>query len=353
MSTAGTPDPTTEVRDEDGFDVGAVHTWLRGVSDVPDQPPGVRQFPAGASNLTYLLRYPDRELVLRRPPAGRKAASAHDMAREHRVQEALRPSFGRVPPMVGLCEDPAVLGDTFYVMERVPGTVLRRPLPEGVELPPAEAGALVGRVFDVLADLHAVDVDAAGLAPLGRGPGYVRRQVEGWSRRYRDARTDDVPDGEQVMAWLDASQPPDVAAVLIHNDFRLDNVVLGDAREVVAVLDWEMATVGDPLMDLGGALAYWVQEDDDDVMRLAARQPSDLPGMPSREQLVTRYGARTGVAVDDWPFYEAFGLFRLMVIAQQIWWRYSAGQTTNPMFAQLGMFVAYLEWRCRSRVGLA
>ena len=345
-------DEPRPVRDEDAFDVDALHAWLAQRVDGLTAPPEVRQFGGGASNLTYLLRYRDRALVLRRPPAGVKAASAHDMVREHRVQAALAPHYRHVPQMVALCTDPAVLGSDFYVMERVAGTILRGRLPEGMTLTPPQAGDLGERAFDALVELHAVDVDAAGLADLGKGRGYVGRQVTGWSERYRRARTDNVPDFEAVMGWLTEHQPQDVATVLVHNDFRLDNLVLSDDLRVVGVLDWEMATLGDPLMDLGGALAYWVQADDDDMFRLSRRQPSDLPGMPTRAEVVARYAERTGVAVTDWTFYEVFGLFRLAVIAQQIYYRFHHGQTTNEAFKDFWFFVGYLDERCRRIAGL-
>ena len=352
MTSAFTDQPR-DLRDEDAFDVEAVHAWLAPRVEGLTGPPEVKQYGGGASNLTYLLRYPDRDLVLRRPPAGHKAASAHDMAREYRVQERLRPVYRYVPTVLALCQDPAVLGADFYVMERVEGIILRGRLPEGLTLTEQQAGDLGERAFDALLELHQVDVEAAGLADLGKGAGYVARQVTGWSERFRRARTDNVPDFEAVMAWLAAEQPPDVATTLIHNDFRLDNLVLADDLRVVGVLDWEMATLGDPLMDLGGALAYWVQADDEDMMRVSKRQPSDLPGMPTRAQVVGRYAARTGIPVDDWTFYEVFGLFRLAVIAQQIYYRFHHGQTTNPAFESFWYFVTYLEERCRRIAGVA
>ena len=343
----------TEVRDEDAFDVGAVHAWLRGQTrQTPAEPPEVRQFGGGASNLTYLLRWPEREWVLRRPPAGHKAASAHDMVREHRVQAALAPHYRYVPRMVALCTDAAVIGSDFYVMEKVPGVILRRRLPEGMQLAPDDAHALGMRAFDALLELHGVDVQAAGLADLGKGRGYVGRQVAGWSERFRRARTDNVPDMEPVMAWLAANAPDDVATVLVHNDFRLDNLVLDDGLRVVGVLDWEMATLGDPLMDLGGALAYWVEAGDDELFRLSRRQPSDLPGMPTRAEIVRHYGERTGLDVSGWTFYEVFGLFRLAGIVQQIYYRFHHGQTTNPAFQDFGAFVQVLDDRCRRIAGV-
>lgn len=353
-----------EVRTEDSFDLDAFDPWLRSVlaalgdGDMPDGAPLVRQFPGGASNLTYLVRYPgaadrpDRDLVLRMPPRGTKAASAHNMRREFEIQLRLRAQFPTVPQVVVYApEQDSPLGCEFYVMERAEGVILRADLPPSVAANPA-AGALGSMLFDLLADLHSVDVEQAGLAEFYRGSGYVARQVEGWAGRYRASRTEDSPDGEAVMAWLAEHQPADVGARLIHGDWRFDNLVLSPQNLApVAVLDWELATVGDPLMDLGASLAYWVQANDDDFFQGFRRQPSTAPGMPTRRQIVERYLDRTGYPCDDWRFYEVFGLFRLAVIAQQIWYRYSTGQTSNPAFRQFGPAVDYLMWRCGDRIG--
>jgi aminoglycoside phosphotransferase (APT) family kinase protein len=353
-------DRTTDVRAEDAFDVDRVTDWLREHAgeawrDRLDGTPQVRQFPGGASNLTYLLSWPDDgpELVLRRPPSGVKAASAHDMGREFRIQSALEPVFPLVPEMVGHCEDPDVVGEPFYVMTRVDGVIPRRDL--GLDLTPEQTATLCGNVWDVLVDLHAVDLDASGLRDLGKGEGYVARQVAGWTKRLAAARTDDMGDWSDVTTWLDEQQPADVGTVLIHNDFRFDNLVLSptDPPRVAAVLDWEMATLGDPLMDLGGSMAYWVQDDDDEFFRQFRRQPSNAPGMWSREQVVAYYCERTGLSVtpEGWRFYEVFGLFRLAVIAQQIWYRYYHRQTTNEAYARFGPAVGQLERRCRRILG--
>ena len=293
------------VREEDAFDRAALHAWLvvnaPEVAAAADSPPFVEQFRGGASNLTYLIRYaddPGREFVLRRPPSGHKAASAHDMGREVTVQRQLRPLYPLVPTIHAFCEDPAVIGSEFYVMEHLVGTILRRDLPAGVTLSPEQARTLAETVIDAQADLHAIDPAAVGLESLGRGPGYVRRQVTGWSQRYRDSLTDDVPDAEDVMAWLDAEQPPDVGARLIHGDWRFDNLVLNlEEPSIVGVLDWEMATIGDPLMDLGASLAYWVTADDDAAIAALRRQPTHLPGMPTRDEYVRRY------LDDQWAFF--------------------------------------------------
>ncbi|MFZ5845827.1 MAG: phosphotransferase family protein [Actinomycetota bacterium] len=344
-----------EVRAEDAFDVAAVAAWLAAqdlepalaadLAGVPD----VRQFSSGASNLTYLLRYPARDLILRRPPAGQKARGAHDMAREFTIQARLRPVFRYVPQVVALCEDEGVIGSEFYVMERIEGTILGRDLPPGTDLSQSQVRRMCTGVLDRLVELHSVDAQAAGLGDLGKGRGYVARQVAGWSERYRRARTEDVPDFEQVMAWLDEHQPDDVGSCVIHNDYRFDNVVLDDDLEVRGILDWEMATLGDPLMDLGGALAYWVQADDDEVFAQFRRQPTHLPGMLTRAEVVDYYAERTGLTVtpEQWRFYEVFGLFRLAVIAQQIYYRYFHKQTTNEAFAIMGLAVGYLDQRCR------
>jgi aminoglycoside phosphotransferase (APT) family kinase protein len=352
-----------QVRDEDAFDVAAVAAWLRtqvGGEEVAagglDVEPEVRQFSGGASNLTYLLRYPGRDLILRRPPAGQKAKSAHDMGREFTIQSRLKPVFGYVPDMVAFCDDPAVIGSDFYVMERLEGTILRRDLPDGMTLSESEARRLCTDVLDRLVELHGVDADAAGLGDLGKGEGYVARQVAGWSDRFRRARTDNVGDYERVMRWLDEHQPDDVATCVIHNDFRFDNVVLAPgegALEVRGVLDWEMATLGDPLMDLGGALAYWVQADDDEFFSEFRRQPTHLPGMLTRREVVDYYAERTGRTVtgEQWTFYEVFGLFRLAVIAQQIYYRLHHGQTHNEAYRVFLPAVQYLEQRCLRLIG--
>jgi aminoglycoside phosphotransferase (APT) family kinase protein len=346
-------DGAREVRAEDSFDLTAMADWLREhapsrFTDSLLESPQVRQYAGGTSNLTYLLSYPRLDLILRRPPHGTKAASAHDVAREYRIQEALAPVYPYVPKMVALCRDESVMGSDFYVMERIQGTILRSRIPPELGLGEHAVRRLCKSAVDRLVELHAVDPALAGLAELGKGEGYVRRQVEGWSERFRAAHTWNVPNFERVMRWLSDRQPGDVAQRVIHNDFRLDNLVLapGDPERIAGVLDWELATVGDPLMDLGSALAYWVQADDDRIMRALRRQPTDTPGMLTREEVLAHYCARTGLQVDDWVFYEVFGLFRLATIIQQIYRRYHSRQTRNRAFRHYWLAVRYLDRRC-------
>ena len=336
----------SKVRDEDSFDLAAVSSWLEvnsGISGIPE----VSQFRSGASNLTYLLKYPDRELVLRRPPKGTKAVSAHDMKREVLIQQRLKPVFPFVPTIIALCDDQSILGSEFYVMERIDGEIFRREVPEYVTKD--DARFMGDALIDGLVQLHSVDPEI--LNELNKGPGYVDRQVSGWSNRYRNALTDDVPDGEAVMKWLDSNKPDDVKLCVIHGDWRIDNLVFDlKNKRLAGVLDWELATVGDPLMDLGSALAYWIDRDDDPAFATLRRQPSDIEGMPTRNQIIESYIERSGINCSDFTFYEVFGLFRLSVIIQQIWARYRAGQTSNPAFAGFGVGVNILMERAQGLI---
>jgi len=342
-------DQARRVRAGEELDISAVDAFLKarlpGLTGLPE----VRQFPGGASNLTYLLAYPGRELILRRPPFGKKAKGAHDMVREAHIMQALKPVYPCVPEVLAIGQEAAVMDADFYVMQRLVGVIPRQDFPPELALTPEQTRALCLRVIDKLIELHQVDVQAAGLSALGKGEGYVARQISGWSERYRNARTPDVGDFEDVMAWLAARQPAtEVAITLIHNDYRFDNVVLDpDTLEVIGVLDWEMATLGDPLMDLGNTLAYWVEAGDDPVFQMMRRQPTNAPGMLTRDEVVAYYGEKTGWRVDHFDFYMVYGLFRLAGIAQQIWYRYYHKQTDNPAFAQFGSMVNYLEQRCR------
>jgi aminoglycoside phosphotransferase (APT) family kinase protein len=292
-------DQPRNVREGEALDAAKVEAYLTRAVPGLSGPVAVRQFPSGYSNLTYLVTVGTRELVVRRPPIGRKAKTAHDMAREFRMLTALRPVFPYVPRALAYCDDESVIGGPFYVMDRVPGIIPRRDFPAGMTLTPGQARRLCERLVDVWAELHAVDAAPIGLADFGKPEGYVRRQVEGWSARYRDARTPDAPEFETVMAWLAERMPPDSGvATIIHNDYKFDNLVLdpADPTRIVGVLDWEMATIGDPWMDLGASLAYWVEATDPEPLQMMRRLPTMLPGMMTRREVVARDPRATGRA---------------------------------------------------------
>ncbi|HDM32901.1 MAG TPA: phosphotransferase family protein, partial [Deltaproteobacteria bacterium] len=297
-------------------------------------------------NLTYMLSVGDRNFVLRRPPFGRKAKSAHDMSREYRILNALKDVFPYAPRPVAYTEDTSIIGCPFYVMERIEGIILRKDLPEGLHFTPDEARQLCENLLDVQCELHSIDYKKVGLENFGKPEGYVKRQVEGWSERYRAAKTPDAPDFEDVMSWLHEKMPTDFRnPCIIHNDFKLDNVVLDPKNplKIIGVLDWEMATIGDPIMDLGNSLAYWVQADDPPDFQAIRMMPTNIPGALTREELVARYAEKTGIAIDNFDFYLCFGLFRLAVIAQQIYYRYYHGQTKDERFKLLIIAVNVLE----------
>jgi aminoglycoside phosphotransferase (APT) family kinase protein len=299
----------------------------------------VEQFPGGFSNLTYLLRAGDRELVLRRPPFGAGAIkSGHDMAREYRILSGLAPVYARAPRPIFLCEESeSPLGAPFYLMERVRGVILRPPLPARLTIPPPLMESLSLAFVDALVELHQIDICAAGLADIGRPAGYLRRQVDGWTERYARARTDDVGDLDRIAAWLVANLPPEQPASLVHNDFKYDNLVLdpADLSSIRAVLDWEMATIGDPLADLGTSLAYWVQPDDAEELLALGIGLTTLPGNLTRAGVVTRYAERSGRDVSSILFYYVLALLKVAVIAQQLYFRYARGFTADPRFARL------------------
>lgn len=297
----------------------------------------IEQFPSGFSNLTYLLSVGETELVLRRPPFGANIKSAHDMGREFTILSQLHPVFGKVPRPLLNCTNENVIGAPFYVMERVQGVILRANMQPQMQPDAVLMAQIAGSLVQNLVDLHAVDVEAAGLDDFGRPDGYVQRQIDGWTRRYLRAKTDEVDSIERTAQWLHDNMPPERSVALIHNDYKYDNVVLDSAewRNIIAVLDWEMATVGDPLMDLGTALGYWVEADDPPVMQLLALSPTTLPGNPTRAEFVAMYAEKSGRDVPDVVFYYVYGLFKVAVIVQQIYKRYVQGHTQDPRFAGL------------------
>jgi aminoglycoside phosphotransferase (APT) family kinase protein len=334
-------DSPRAVREGEQLDGTRLSAYLRERVPGFDGPLEVEQFPAGFSNLTYVVRAGGQEFVLRRPPFGTKVRTAHDMGREFLILSRLHPVYAKVPRPLLYCDDETVLGAPFYLMERVRGRILRARPPAGLPPSPGVMRRLSESFVETLVEIHGVDYLSAGLGELGRPDGYVARQIEGWTKRFYDARTDDVPQVERTARWLAAHAPPDSSAALIHNDFKYDNVMLApdDLARVVAVLDWEMATVGDPLMDLGTTLSYWVDPDDTEEWRRCGFGLTTLAGNLSRSELLDYYARRSGRDTGDPVFYFAYGLLKVAGIVQQIYYRYRRGFTTDARFADLGGLV--------------
>lgn len=341
---------TRPVRDTEQLDWPRLEGWLRERlpgSHVPgldlQQPMRVEQFPGGHSNLTYLIRFGDVDLVLRRPPLGPVAPTAHDMAREYRWLSAVNPVFPLAPRVYLLCDDTSVVGSIFYVMERRRGVVVRHDEP--VELQdPGMRRRVGGAVVDALAQLHAIDVDGAGLSHLGKPLGFVERQVKGWTDRWQRSKTSELPEMEALTEWLITRLPANpTRPAIVHGDFKLDNLMLAEGQldRIVAVFDWEMSALGDPLVDLGILLAYWMPTAPPSQLD-ALTTVTSRPGWFSRAEVIERYASHTNRDVSNIRYYEVFALFKIAVVIQQIYYRFVAGQTDDPRFAAFGDRVNYL-----------
>jgi len=328
------------VRSGEELNLSSLADWLRG--QIPGAEPdiAVEQFPDGHSNLTYLLRIGEREYVLRRGPLGPVAPKAHDMAREFRVLQMVHPYFPEAPDAFYLCEDPSVLGAVFFLMERRHGFILRDEVPEHLAFVPNYAQRMSEAIVDCLIRLHAIDVSKTGLIALGKPEGFLERQVQGWADRWNRAqtgvKTDEMPrmKMDRVIQWLVDHRPPSPAPTLVHNDYKLDNIMLADGSvdRVEAVLDWEMATVGDPLADVGLTLCYWVWAGAPQLRARAMPSLTSQPGWYTRDQFVQRYVEQTGRDLSYIGYYEVLGLFKLAVILQQIYYRFRRGQTQDARF---------------------
>ena len=327
-----------DVRPDEQLDAARIAPWLR--ANLPDAGGPLEiagQFGGGYANLTYLLRWGGKEYVLRRPPIGPVAPTAHDMQREYRVLSRLGAAYPLAPRSYALCTDPAVLGVDFHVLERRHGFVIRQQLPPDVAGDPGAARRLGEALADALAALHRVDPRAVGLGDLGRPEGYVERQLAGWTRRWA-ATGRALPGVDRLASWLRDHRPQQQAATLLHNDFQIENILLdaADPARIVAVLDWDMCTRGDPLMDLGYLLNCWTDAGDDPAWRGVSPSPGWAPGLPSRAALVERYARATGFDVEHARWYHVFGAFKLAVVLEQIHVRFQRGQTHDARFGALG-----------------
>ncbi|AHY45907.1 putative aminoglycoside phosphotransferase [Rubrobacter radiotolerans] len=346
---------TIPVREGEGFDLEAVHEKLRAeIDELPEGDLDVRQFPSGASNLTYLLRVDGWEGVLRRPPFGPVPPKAHDMGREAGILSRLNPVYPLAPKPYFFTDDESLIGAPFYVMERRKGVVVDDEFPEGVEPTRELCRGLSETVIDTLAELHAVDLEEAGLTDLGRPEGFLERQTKGWIGRYEKAKTSEYPEEKPLVAWLARDIPESPEPTIVHNDFKLNNLILApdDLTRVVAVVDWEMTTTGDPLFDLAVSLTYWARHDDPpELQEVLPTVVSKSPYFYTREELMERYARKSGRDLSDMRWHIVFGYFKLAVILQQIFARYHAGQTQDPRFADFDRRVESLIKHAYSLTG--
>ncbi len=332
---------TIDVRPDERFDEKKLADYLRDKLAGAGNPLQVRQFGGGAANLTYLLDYGTHEYVLRRPPLGPVAKSAHDMAREYKVLSVLHQALPFAPRAFLYCDDVDVIGAGFFVMERRQGVVVRKTIPEAFTGLPDAPRRMSEALVDALAALHAVDYGSIGLDDLGHPDGFLARQIDGWYRRWNQAKIEDLEEMDNLYRWLQENLPASSVFSLVHNDYKLDNVMFAedDPGKVVAIFDWDMCTLGDPLSDLGALLCYWSEPTDPAYYQAMAMMPTGHQGFLTRDELVARYEEKNGRSVTNINFYHALGLFRVSVIIAQIYIRYHRGQTRDKRFAPFGRMV--------------
>jgi aminoglycoside phosphotransferase (APT) family kinase protein len=351
LMAATDPPETIPIREGEDFDHTRLAEYLKGKIPGSERPLAVVQFAGGHANLTYLLRYGDLEYVLRRPPLGPVAPSSHDMGREYRVLSVLYKGYPCAPRAYVYCDDPALLGAPFFVMERRRGVVVRRTIPSqwGGGNDAAVNRKISEVLIDTLADLHDVDARAVGLADLGKPGGFMRRQIDGWTGRYERAKTKDVPVVTEMAQWLCDHLPPSPPPTLLHNDWRLDNMMLdaADPGRCEAVFDWDMCTIGDPFADLGTLLSAWIEASEGSPGSGQVGMPSTVPGFLTRREAVERYGKRRGIDVSRVPYYYVFGIFKIAVVLQQIYYRYHVGQTKDSRFQPFEQGAEMLFWKAK------
>jgi aminoglycoside phosphotransferase (APT) family kinase protein len=344
-------DRATAVRAGEELNAAALESYLRAHFPEERGPLEIKQFPSGHSNLTYSVHLGRREFVLRRPPFGSKVKSAHDMGREFRVLSKLHAVYPQAPEVLSYCDDVSALGGPFYLMRPIHGIIIRRNPPAGLEFSAEIARRLSESFVDNLARLHGLDYASIGLGDLGKPEGYLERQVRGWTERYHGSRTHEFPEVERIATWMKEHLPPAGAAALVHNDYKYDNLVLdpSDITKIIGLLDWEMCTIGDPLTDLGTALAYWIDPGDSKALQMIRWGPTTHPGSMTRARLVEQYATKTGRDVSHIAFYLVFARFKVAVIVQQIYYRYHQGLTKDERFASMPAVVEALlkaSWQC-------
>ena len=341
---------TVPLKEEEHIDISILNQYLQHNAPETGSIKNIGRFTGGYSNLTYCLQTENKEYVLRRPPAGANIKSAHDMGREFRVLSLLRPQYNKVPAPIVYCESADIIGAPFYVMEKLPGIILRAGNAPKMNIPAETLHILSAALVDNLVALHALDIKATGLDQLGKPEGYVQRQVEGWVKRYYVAETDTISSMNEVAGWMQKNYPREQSPAFLHNDYKHDNVILNpdDLTDIVGVLDWEMSTVGDPLMDLGASLAYWFEAGEGDVFKYY--NLTWLPGNYTRKEIIARYTQKSGRDVSDILFYYVFGLFKNAVIAQQIYHRWKQGFSNDARFGALLPMIQLLGERAAGAI---
>jgi len=332
---------TIEIRKGEELNINGLIHILKEELDIQVDSLNVSQFPGGYSNLTYLLIINDHiKWVLRKPPKGANIKSGHDMSREYKILKALHPYYSKVPKPLHFCKNMDILGTEFYLMEKVDGWILRSDISKETIPSPKSMKHIFNVFADTFFELHQIEYRNVGLEDLGNPDNYPERQILGWSKRYYQSKTDDIDSVDDLIKWLSSHIPPLSGDALIHNDFKYDNLILNEGNhDVKAILDWEMSTIGDPLMDVGSSLGYWVNGDDPDWMQSIKLSPTTFPGNPTREGLLHTYALKSGKDPGNGVFYYAYGMLKLAVIAQQIYARYKAGHTSNPKFSGLNKVV--------------
>ncbi len=342
-----TTDKPSEVRKEDNLDKHKLSVYLSKHLDNFDinEQLSIQQYSGGASNLTYLLQWKNNQAILRTSPRGANIKGAHDMGREYKVLNLLDGHFAYSPKALLYCQDENIIGRPFYLMQKIEGIIPRKSFPMPVE--PKQARAMCKDLIDVHIALHELDLEKTGLIKLGKADGYIQRQITGWNQRYKNARLKDSLPADDLMQWLEDNQPADTQTSLIHNDYKFDNVVMSaePPHKIIAVLDWEMTTIGSPLMDLGCSLAYWIEKTDPPALQAIRMMPTNIEGMMTRQQIIDYYGKQRNIDISGFNYYYKFGLFRLAAIVQQIYHRYAQGKTTNPAFKSFGEIAKVLITR--------
>ena len=329
-----------DVRKDEQLDLETLRQYLKNILKLEFNNLTTLQFSGGHANLTYLLKLDEKEYVLRRPPLGPVAPSSHDMYREHRVQSSLNTLFPLAPKSLYFCDDERIIGSKFHIIERRNGFVIRKKFEPYISLTKDNLRKISFKIIDVLSDLHKINPDEVGLGDLGKPDGFVLRQLNGWEERWKKSTEEKDLNSkfDKLISYLRSTLPQPQTVTILHNDFKLDNIMWSNANpfDSTAVFDWDMCTRGDPLMDLGHMLNYWIDETDHEDCKLITSMPVDKILYPTRKEIVDYYSKKTGFNVENISWYYAFGAFKLAVILQQIFYRYQKGQTQDKRFSNFG-----------------